>query len=114
MEQSSRASALRAEILAVAAGALLYEAAKQCVNAVANLRGSDPQDNRAKIDEISAVIAQGLTTFNLRVGSRAAWDLHIHADQGDLTTVDFRERFALAADFIDEMQAIYRSIAATA
>ena len=114
LEQSYRARALRAEVLADAAGALLYEAAKQCVNAVANLRGSDPQDNRAKIDEITAVIAQGFTTFNLRGGARAAWDLHIHADQGDLTTVDFRERFALATDFIGEMQAIYRSITATA
>ena len=111
LEQSSRASALRAEVLADAAGALLYEAAKQCVNAVANLRGRDPQDNRAKLDEINAIIAQGLTPFNLRGGARAAWDLHVHADQGALTPDDFKEQFAYALAFVNEMQDIYRSLA---
>ena len=48
MEQS-RTVPDRAEILADTAGALLYEAAKQGVNAVSNLRGRDPQDNRAKM-----------------------------------------------------------------
>ena len=114
LEQSSRARALRAEALADAAGALLYEAAKQCVNAVANLHGRDPQDNRAKMDEIRAIIAQGFTPFDLRGGARAAWELHIHADQATLLPNRFGDRFNMAADFIDEMQAIYRSITATA
>lgn len=113
LEQSSRARALRAEVLAASAGALLYEAAKQCVNAVANLRGRDPQDNRAKLDEISAIIAQGLTPFNVRGGTRTAWDLHIHADQGNLSPEDFRERFTATTEFVNEMQAIYRTLANT-
>ena len=114
LEQSFRAIAPRAEILADAAGALMYEAAKQCVNAVANLHGRDPQDNRAKMGEINAIVAEGFTVFDLVEGSRAAWELHIHADQATLLPDRFGDRFNTAADFIDEMQAIYRSIAAPA
>ena len=111
LEQSPLAIGPRAEILTDAAGALLYEAAKQYVNAVANLRGRDPHDNRAKMDAINSIAAEGFTVFDLVEGSRAAWELHIHADQGNLTPNGFLERFNDAADFIDEMQAIYRSIA---
>ena len=106
----SRADPERAEILADTAGALLYEAAKQCVNAVANLRGRDPQDNRAKMVEIRAIIAEGFTSFNLQRGPAAAWDLHIHADQGTLLPERFSEQFILASAFVDEMQAIYRNL----
>ena len=112
--ERSRADAGRAEVLADVAGALLYEAAKQCVNAVANLRGNDPQDNHAKVAEVRAIIAEGLTSYDLRGGARAAWELHIHADQGGLLPDRFAGRFAMAADFVDEMQAIYRNIAAPA
>ena len=111
--ERSRTAAERAEVLADAAGALLYEAAKQCVNAVANLRGNDPQDNHAKIAEVRAIIAEGFTSYDLRGGgARAAWELHINADQGGLLPDRFADRFAMAADFVDEMQSIYRSIAA--
>lgn len=114
MLERSRTAAERAEVLADAAGALLYEAAKQCVNAVANLRGHDPQDNRAKMDEINAIVAEDFTALDLIEGSRAAWELHIHADQGGLMPDRFADRFAMAVDFVDEMQGIYRSIAAPA
>lgn len=114
MLERSRTAAERAEVLADAAGALLYEAAKQCVNAVANLRGQDPQDNRAKMDEINAIVAEGFTVLDLIEGARAAWELHIHADQGGLLPDRFAGRFAMATDFVDEMQTIFRSIAAPA
>ena len=113
LEQASHAIGPRAEILVDSAGALLYEAAKQCVNAVANLRGHDPQDNRAKMNAIKAVVAEGLTIFDLVEGSRAAWELHIHADQGNLLPDRFEDRFNMAADFVDEMQAIYRNLTPT-
>ena len=112
--ERSRTVPERAEVLADAAGALLYEAAKQCVNAVANLHGRDPQDNRAKMNEINTILAEDFTSFNLIDGSSAAWELHIHADQGNLLSEHFSERFTLAAAFIDEMQAIFRSIAVPA
>ena len=112
MEQS-RTVPDRAEILADTAGALLYEAAKQGVNAVSNLRGRDPQDNRAKMAEIDRIIAEGLTQADLRIGSRSAWELHIHADQGDLTTERFIGHFANADAFVNEMRTIYRSLATT-
>ena len=112
--ERSRTSAERAAVLPDAAGALLYEAAKQCVNAVANLHGRDPQDNRAKMSEIRAIVAEGFTPFDLIEGSSAAWDLHIHADQATLLPNRFGDRFNTAADFVDEMQDIFRSIAATA
>ncbi|MYC33399.1 MAG: hypothetical protein F4X64_09510 [Chloroflexi bacterium] len=112
MLERSRTATEHAAVLADAAGALLYEAAKQCVNAVANLRGNDPQDNHAKIAVVRAIIAEGFTSYDLRGGARAAWELHIHADQGGLLPDRFADRFAMAADFVYEMQAIYRNIAA--
>ena len=109
MEQS-RAAPDRAEILIDTAGALLYEAAKQGINAVANLRGRDPQDNHAKMVELRRIIAEGLTLLDLQRGARAAWELHIHADQGNLTPERFTQHFSNASAFVDEMQAIYRNL----
>ena len=111
LEQSSRATATRSPILADSAGAPLYEAAKQCVNAVANLHGRDPQENHAKIAEIRRIIADNQTSVDLQDGAHSAWELHIHADQGNLSPEGFRERFTLTIAFIAEMQAIYRTLA---
>ena len=109
MEQSRTVPA-RAEILVDTAGAVLYEAAKQAVNAVANLRGRDPQDNHAKILEIRSIMADGLTPLDLLRQAHAAWQLHIHADQGNLTPASFSEHFANATAFVEEMQAIYLTL----
>ena len=111
--EQSHATPYRAEILADTAGALIYEAAKQGINAVANLRGRDPQDNRAKMAEINRIIAEGLTQSDLRSGSQGAWELHIHADQGNLMPERFTQQLANATAFIDEMQAIYRNLTLT-
>lgn len=110
LEQSSLTAAARSAILADSAGALIYEAAKQSVNAVANLRGRDPQDNHAKLAEIRSIIADSLTSLDLRDGADSAWRLHIHADQGNLTPASFSEHFANATAFVEEMQAIYLTL----
>lgn len=97
-------------ILAAGAGALLYEAAKQLVNAVANLHGQDPKGNREKLSEIHNIVAGQHTEFDLLDGATAAWRLHIHADQFNLTPDVFNRNLTTANEFIAEMQAIYENI----
>ena len=77
-----------ADILVAAGGALLYEAAKQCVNAVANLNGRDPQANHEKMAALRVIANTHPAYPHLIRGSRTAWDLHIHADQGNLALPD--------------------------
>ena len=98
------------DILAASAGGLLYEASKQCVNAVANLRGRDPQRNHEKMSELSRIIAAHPVQFDLMGGARSAWRLHIHADQFNLPPQEFSRNFITANGFIAEMLAVYRSI----
>ena len=50
-------SPVERNILVASSGALLYEAAKQCLNAVANLRGRDPKGNQEKLSEINSIAA---------------------------------------------------------
>ena len=46
------------------AGALMYEAAKQCVNAVANQRGSNPGTTGGKINALRSIEARITQTFS--------------------------------------------------
>ncbi len=63
------------------AGALMYEAAKQWVNAMANLKGRDPQTNQEKLAELRDIEAGHPNDgSNLIYGARAAWHLHVNAD----------------------------------
>ena len=74
----------------------MYEAAKQWVNAVANLRGRDPQANQkklAKLRDIEAGHANDGT--NLMYGARPAWHLHVNADQSQLMRREFDLNSAL-------------------
>ena len=103
-------SPVERNILVASSGALLYEAAKQCLNAVANLRGRDPKGNQEKLSEINSIAADWYTRSDLVVGARSAWYLHIHADQFNLPPEEFSRNFATATDFIGEMMAIYQSI----
>ena len=98
------------DILVDAAGALLYEAAKQWVNAVANLRGSDPQTNQEKLAELRGIITDHPTTFSLMDGATAAWNLHINADQAKLPRREFDFYFAASVVFTDELHAIYHAV----
>ena len=103
-----------ADILAAAGGALLYEAAKQCVNAVANLTGRDPQANHEKMAALRVIANAHPTYPNLIGDSRMAWELHIHADQEHLTPRELTAYSESTRRFIMDMRIIYRATAAPA
>ena len=103
---------LDADIWLASAGAFLYEAAKQSVNAVANLNGLDPQANQDKMDALRTIANAHPRTYpNLIVDSRAAWELHIHADQFNLPPDDLASRLERTRRFIADLQSIYRNTA---
>ena len=90
------------------AAALLYEAAKQCVNAIANLRGQNPGAVGAKRAYLRNLASRPPgNQFNLMRGWEAATQLHIHADRGHLAEEDFRESWRITQAFINDMLAIY-------
>ena len=103
-----------ADIRTAAGGALLYEAAKQCVNAVANLNGQDPRANHEKMDALRAIANAHPDYPDLIEDSREAWTLHIHADQADLPPDRQASALARTARFIADLQAIYRASAPAA
>ena len=104
-------NAQNAEILTTAAGALWYEAAKQCVNAVANLNGRDPQANHEKMAALRAIADAHPNYPNLIDDSRAAWHLHIHADQFNLPPGRLASAQERTARFVADMMSIYRDTA---
>ena len=89
------------------ASALLYESAKQCINAVANLHGTNPGTTGAKMNALRAISEQEPDDLNLVDNWNAATKLHVHADRGNLTDSEFAEMWEQAQDFIDAMEAIY-------
>ena len=89
------------------AGALLYESAKQCINAVANQRGVNPVATQAKLDFLRGLAEQEPELPDLLTNWRAATRLHSHADQGHLDAAEFAGYLALAQAFIDEMLLLY-------
>ena len=91
------------------AGALLYESAKRCINAIANQQGSNPVRTAAKFQFLRSLAAQGHTAFDLLRGWHSASSLHSHADQGHLTDAAFAEDWGTAQTFITEMLAHLRS-----
>lgn len=90
------------------AGALLYESAKQCLNAVANRRGYDPVYTREKMQYLGVIemLYPDIHT-TLEDGWQAAIALHIHADQGSLTEEEFHENWDKSQSFIGVMIEIY-------
>ena len=99
------------DIRLASAGALLYEAAKQCVNAVANLNGRDPQANHEKMAALRTIANAHPNYPDLLDDSRKAWQLHIHADQAHLTPDELDYTLKRAIQFIADMQSIYCAIA---
>jgi len=90
------------------AAALLYESAKQCINAVANLNGQNPGAVGAKREYLRSLTRQYPgNQFNLIHGWEFATRLHIHADRGHLAEGDFRDAWQAAQAFIDDMLTIY-------
>ena len=64
------------------AGALLYEAAKQCINAVANQRGENPGTVGGKVGIVRDTVAEVPDGHDLIRYWQGADKLHIHADRG--------------------------------
>ena len=89
------------------AGALLYEAAKQCINAVANQRGSNPGSTGAKLNVLSAIAGKEPAGANLSQNWEGAAKLHIHADRGHLSAGEYGESWQQAQAFIESMLNIY-------
>lgn len=96
------------ETCRAAAGSLLYEAAKQHINAVSNQSGQNPQDNREKRTALHAIANSHPDYANLPRGAVAAWLLHIHADQFNLSDGEYAAYMAEAAQFAAAMDAIYQ------
>ena len=90
------------------AGALMYESAKQCINAVANQQGQNPAQTRDKFLFLKALSSQPpVGDFDLMRGWQAAMALHIHADQGHLTEEEFGEAWTVAGAFMCDMLSVY-------
>ena len=89
------------------AGALMYEAAKQCINAVANQRGANPGTTGGKVYALRSIEAQEQNNSDLMRRWRLADRLHIHADRGVLTDEQYGTAWDGARSFIDDMLTIY-------
>ena len=89
------------------AGVLMYEAAKQCINAVANRRGANPGATGAKVNEIRSIEAQHTDYPNLMKRWKLADHLHIHADREFLNDAQYAEAWTGARSFIGDMLTIY-------
>lgn len=90
------------------AGTVLYESAKQCLNAVANKRGQNPVYTREKmryLEDIAGQYPDGQSI--LKDGWQAALILHLHADRGNLADDAFQLNWRNAQVFIDDMLEIY-------
>lgn len=89
------------------AGALLYEAAKQCINAVANQRGESPGTTGGKVNVVREVAAEVPNGPALMQGWQRADKLHIYADRGHLDADEYDEAWQQAQAFITAMLTIY-------
>ena len=90
-----------------AAGALLYESAKQCINAVANRQGQDPGPTSAKYYFLVSLAAGDALRASLTEDWNAVMDLHINADRLNLSEFQFEDSWQIAYSFIDQMLQIY-------
>ena len=95
------------------AGALLYEAAKQCINeqcinALANQAGQNPGSTGAKKSFLSGLASQPpVSSLDLEYGWTAASQLHIHTDRGHLEADEFRDAWVKAQAFVADMLLIH-------
>lgn len=90
------------------AGALLYEAAKQCINALANQAGENPGTTGAKTAFLRSLVNQPHgSLLSLEYGWQAAIRLHIHADRGNLDDAEFPDSWVKAQTFITDLLSIY-------
>lgn len=90
-----------------AAGELLYAAAKQCINAVANQRGVNPVSTLAKREFLIGIVEKEPEAATLLSDWYTVTKLHIHADQINLPSADFDDAWQAAQAFISQMLEIY-------
>ncbi len=90
-----------------AAGELLYAAAKQCINAVANQRGVNPASTLSKREFLIAIGESNPEAANLSRDWYTVAKLHIHADQINLNPTEFTLSWQKGQTFITQMLAIY-------
>jgi len=92
------------------AAALLYESAKQSINANANLNGQNPGAIGAKKAYLRNLTSRTPgNQSDLMQGWEAVTRLHIHADRGHLTETLFRDAWQTSQSFIDDMLTIYHA-----
>ena len=89
------------------AGALLYEAAKQCINAVANQRGRNPGTTGGKVNVVRELAREETSRTPLMQNWQRTDRLHIHADRGNLNAIEYAEAWEQTQAFIDAMLTIY-------
>ena len=89
------------------AGALLYEAAKQCINAIANLGGENPGTIGGKVNALRTVAGREPDGQSLLRNWQSADKLHIHADRGNLDVSEFDTHWIQTQAFINAMLTIY-------
>ena len=90
-----------------AAGAMLYESAKQCINAVANQRGQDPGPTAAKYYFLVSLEEEDISRATLTNRWHAAIDLHINADRLNLSDSQLEDAWHEAQLFVERMLQIY-------
>ena len=89
------------------AGALIYESAKQCINALANQQGLNPTRTGNKERFLIAIAQREGASEALIPLWKLADQLHIYADREHLDRQDFMEAWAGSLRFIDQMLTIY-------
>ena len=87
----------------VAAGALIYEAAKQCINAVANLQCINPVATGAKRRFLISLVDSESAASDLLLNWRAAELLHINADRDNVSEQNFNDAWERVQAFIIQM-----------
>lgn len=89
------------------ASALIYESAKQCINALANQQGFNPTRTGDKERFLIGIAQQADASEALISLWKLADQLHIYADREHLNQQDFMEAWAGSLTFIDNMLTIY-------
>ena len=89
------------------AAIVLYEAAKQCINALANQQGRNPGSTGGKERFLYRIAEQDDAPPNLIVRWNYAGQLHIYADREHLSPSDYMESWARAESFIEDLLELY-------
>ncbi len=85
----------------------MYESAKQCINAVANLGGENPGTTGGKVNSLRQIAAGESVDRSLMRNWQSADKLHVHADRGNLTDAEFGVHWIQAQAFIESMLNIF-------